>query len=271
MARGQKQTGTQGGGTGMAVGESGATSGQGNGDSTDYQAETRQSRQGNGPGRQLQQTGRRGGLQTTRWPGLLGGGIAASPWEMVRRMTEEMNQLFQSLGGTGAGPAGMLPDRRQTSATAPLLVPRTELIQQPDALLVRVDLPGLAADEIDVTVEDGLLTIAAERRQEDVQKSQGFIRSEMTYGTFLRTIPLPDGADEENIQAVVRNGVLEIRIPIEQRKQGRRVNVQSGQSDRTAALPGRGEGRTGEETPTAGEARAGSSGAQAGGSGEPRT
>jgi HSP20 family protein len=248
MAKGQKQTETQGTGTAFDT-ESDGTSGQGNGGSTEYQSETRQSRQGNGPGRQLEHTGRRGGLQTTRaWPGLLGGGIPASPWDLVRRMTEEMNQLFQSLGGTGAGPAGMLPDRRQTAgtvATPPLLVPRTEVIQQPDALLVRVDLPGLAPDEIDVTVEDGLLTIAGERRQEDVQEGEGFIRSELTYGTFLRTIPLPDGADEDNVQAVVRNGVLEIRIPIEQREQGRRVNVQSGQSDRTQALPGRGEERAG--------------------------
>jgi HSP20 family protein len=163
----------------------------------------------------------------------LGGGIPASPWELVRRMTEEMNQLFESLGGTGARPARMVPDRRQTSGMASLLVPRTEVIQQPDALLVRVDLPGLAADEIDVTVEDGLLTITGERKREDVQEGEGSICSELTYGTFFRTIQLPDGADEKNIEAVVRNGVLEIRMPIEQREQGRRVKVQADQSDRS--------------------------------------
>jgi HSP20 family protein len=276
MAKGQKQTETQGTGTAFDT-ASGGTSGQGNGGSTEYQAETRQPRQGNGPGRQLEHTGRRGGLQTTRgWPGLLGGGIPASPWELVRRMSEEMNQLFDSLGGTGAGPAGMVPDRRQTSGTAPLLVPRTEVIQQPDALLVRVDLPGLAADEIDVNVADGLLTISATRQQEDVREEGGFIRSELTYGTFFRTMQLPDGADEDNIEAIVRNGVLEIKIPIQQREQGRRVNVQSGQSDRTGALPG-GEGPSGGETVAVGEGRTGSetrtgsSAAQAGGSREPRT
>jgi HSP20 family protein len=260
MARGQRQTEPQGSG-------SESYSSKGNGGSTEYQPETRQSGQGNGPGRQLEHTGRRGGLQATRgWPGLLGGGISASPWELVRRMSEEMNQLFDSLGGTGAGPAGAVPDRRQTSGTAPLLVPRTEVMQQPDALLVRVDLPGLAADEIDVTVEDGLLAIAAERRQEDVQEGEGFIRSELTYGTFFRTIQLPDGADEDNVAAVVRNGVLEIRVPIEKREQGRRVNVQSGQSGSTEALSDRGEGRTGSEGLAGSEAGAGSSGAPAGSS-----
>jgi len=255
MANGQRQTESQGsgsesfsspGGTGTAFDtESGSTSGQGNGGSTEYQPETRQSRQGSGSQGQLEPTGRRGGLQATRgWPGLLGGGIPATPWELVRRMSEEMNQLFDSLGGTAAGAAGVVPDRRQRSGTAPLLVPRTEVIQQPDALLVRVDLPGLAADEIDVTVENGLLTIAAERQQEDVVEGKGFIRSEFTYGTFLRTIQLPDGADEENIVAVVRNGVLEVRIPIGRREQGRRVNVQVDQSDRNDARS------NGSETPS---------------------
>jgi len=288
MTKGQKQAESQGSGsestfsssedTGTAFGtESGGTSGQGNGGSTEHQRETRQ-RQGNGQGRQLEHIGRRVGLQTTRgWPGLLGGGIRANPWELVRRMTEEMNQLFESLGGTGAGPARMVSDRRQTLGTAPLLVPRTEVIQQPDALRVRVDLPGLTADEIDVTVEDGILTIAGERRREDVQEGEGFIRSELTYGTFFRTIQLPDGADEENVEAGVRNGVLDIRVPIEQREQGRRVNVQSGQPDRTEALSGRGEGPTGGGTPAGGEgqtsseAGTGSGGAPTSGSEAART
>ena len=266
MTRGQKQA--ESGGTGTEFGtESGGTSGQGNGGSTEYRPETRQSRQGNGQSRQLEHVGRRGGLQTTRgWPGLLGGGIPASPWELVRRMSEEVNQLFESLGGTGAGPAGMVPDRRQTSGTAPLLVPRTEVIQQPDALLVRVDLPGLAADEIDVTVEGGLLTIAAERRQEDVEEGEGFIRSELTYGTFFRTIQLPDGADEQSIDAVVRNGVLVIKVPIEKREQGRRVTVQADQSDSSEVRSNRSETQ-----PGGSEAQSGGSEAQSVGSHESRT
>ncbi len=255
------------GGTGTAVGtESGDATRQGNGGSTDYTAETRQSRQGNGPGGQVARTGRsRGrGLQATR---------GFRPWELVRRMSEEMNQLFESFGGTGAGPAGMVPDRRQTAGTAPLLVPRTEVIQKPDALLVLVDMPGLAPDEIEVTVENGLLTISGERRQENREEGEGFIRSELTYGTFFRTIQLPDGADEDNVEAIVRNGVLEIRIPIQQREQGRRVNVQPGQpdrtalSDRSAGEAGTGAGATGTGATGAGTSSAGTSGAGTSGSG----
>jgi len=215
------------------------TSGNG-GSETGYTPENRQSRQGNGGSRAMEHTGRRGGaLQATRgWPGLLGGGIPSNPWELVRRMSEEMNQLFESLGGTSAAPSGL--DRRQTMGTPTLMVPRTEVIQQPDALLVRVEMPGLAADEIDVTVEDGVLTIAGERTQEDRQEGEGFVRSELVYGTFFRSIPLPDGADEDNIVAIVRNGVLEITIPITHHEQGRRVNVQAGEgAEATRGEPGR--------------------------------
>lgn len=207
-----------------------STEGNGGTGDTSYRAETRQSRQDNGPSRALEHTGRRGGLQATRgWPGLLGGGIPSSPWELVRRMSEEMNQLFESLGGSAERVPGL--DRRRTTGTAPLLVPRTEIIQQPDALLVRAEMPGMTADEIDVTVEDGMLTISGERRQEEREEGEGFVRSELVYGTFFRSIPLPEGADEDNIVAVVRNGVLEITIPLSGREQGRRVNVQAG--DRT--------------------------------------
>jgi HSP20 family protein len=192
--------------------------------------------------------GRKSGLQATRgWPGLLGGGIPASSWELVRRMSEEMNQLFESLGGTGAGRTGI--DRRRSPGTAPLLVPRTEVIQQPGALLVRVEMPGMTADEIDVTVENGVLAITGERRREDREEGEGFVRSELVYGTFFRSIPLPDGADEKGIVAVVRNGVLEVTIPIsKQQHQGRRVEVQAGEG--SDSKPTRGEpGRTGSESP----------------------
>jgi HSP20 family protein len=222
-----------------------------------YNPETRQSRQGNGGSRAVERSGRGGALQARGLPGLLGGGIPASPWELVRRMSDEMNQLFESLGGTTAGPTGA--ERRRTSGSIPLLVPRTEVIRQPDALLVRVEMPGLAADEIDVTVEDGVLTIAGERRQEDREEGDGFIRSELVYGTFFRTIPLPDGADEDNIIAVVRNGVLEITVPIAEQQQGRRVNVQAGEGAESTRGGGTGgTGSSGAESSTAGSSTTGS-------------
>jgi len=182
------------------------------------------------------ETGSRRAL--TRWPTLLSG-VPASPWDLMRRMSEEMGQLFESLGGTSAGLAPLPQADRSVSgrqsgapsnvgpASPPVLVPHIELEQRPGALVVRADLPGLTPDDITVSVDHGVLTISGERRQENRQEQDGFLRSELTYGEFFRTIPLPEGADENRVSAVFRNGVLEITVPVSDRQQGRRVTVQS--------------------------------------------
>jgi HSP20 family protein len=156
----------------------------------------------------------------------------------MRRMSEEMNQLFQSLGGTGGGLAQLgqraPATRRQSEGTGdldlaapPILVPHIEVQQRRGELMVRADMPGLQPEDINVTVDHGVLTISGERREEHRDERDGFVRSEVTYGTFFRTIPLPEGADENRLSATFRNGVLEIRIPVSDREQGRRVRVQS--------------------------------------------
>ena len=141
-------------------------------------------------------------------------------------MSEEMNQLFESLGAGRNAPARQ-PGSSEFGIAAPLLVPNIEVEQRGGDLVVRADLPGLKADEINVSVDRGRLTVSGERRQENREEREGFIRSEMSYGTFYRTIPLPEGADENRVAATFRNGVLEITIPVSEREQGRKVQVQS--------------------------------------------
>ncbi len=184
--------------------------------STQENAVTR--REGNGSRRG--ETGR----SLTRWPSLLAGS-PASPWELMRRMSEEMNQLFESLGAARTAPGRSGPS--DFGIAAPMLVPEIEVEQRGSDLVVRADLPGLKADEINVSVDRGRLTISGERRQENREEREGFIRSEVSYGTFYRTIPLPEGADESQVTATFRNGVLEITIPVSEREQGRKVQVQS--------------------------------------------
>jgi HSP20 family protein len=185
--------------------------------STQENAATR--REGNGS--QRGETGR----SLSRWPALLAGS-PASPWELMRRMSEEMNQLFESLGGSGTAPARG-PGATEFGSAAPMLVPHIEVEQRGGDLVVRADLPGVAAEDITVLVDRGRLVISGERRQENREEREGFIRSEISYGTFYRVIPLPDGADETQVTAAFRDGVLEITIPLSEREQGRKVQVQS--------------------------------------------
>jgi HSP20 family protein len=167
------------------------------------------------------------GRALSRWPAALLAGSPASPWELMRRMTEEMDQLFESLGGRRATPAGRQRGGMELGTAAPLLVPHIDVQQRGNELVVKADLPGLRPEDINVAVDRGVLTISGERRQEEREEREGFIRSEISYGSFYRTIPLPDGADEERVAATFRNGVLEVTIPVSERQQGRRVQVKS--------------------------------------------
>jgi HSP20 family protein len=109
-----------------------------------------------------------------------------------------------------------------------MVVPEIEVVERPNAMVVRADLPGVKPDEVSVTVDDGLLTISGERREERREERDGVVHSEVAYGAFSRDIPLPDGADDDRISASFRDGVLEIEIPVDQqRSRGRRIAVRS--------------------------------------------
>jgi HSP20 family protein len=184
-----------------------------------------------------------GGMGVTR------PGIPPSPWELMGRMSEELTQLFDSIGGAGTaasrGQTGITSRRSRGTGTeaaataAPvLLIPNIEVLQRPGAMVVRADLPGLDADEIDVSVDNGMLVISGERTQEQQDASDGFVRSEVLYGAFYRAIPLPDGADENNIVAAVSNGVLEVTVPVSERDASRRVQVRNAEGEKSGSSEG---------------------------------
>jgi HSP20 family protein len=161
----------------------------------------------------------------------LGVGRILSPWDLMRRMTAELDRLVTADAGTTA------TTRRNASGAATrddaddLLradwVPRLEIVQRDNAIVARVELAGLTPDEVDVSVQDGMLTISGERKIENREQDQGVMRTERAYGTFFRAIPLPEGADEDNISATFRDGVLELNIPISEPARGRRIDVRS--------------------------------------------
>jgi HSP20 family molecular chaperone IbpA len=88
--------------------------------------------------------------------------------------------------------------------------------------VVRVELPGIDPEkDVEITVDDGVLTVKAERREE---KKEGG-RSEFRYGSFTRTVTLPTGADEENVAASYSDGILEVRTPIEEAAKAERKRI----------------------------------------------
>ena len=168
------------------------------------------------------------------WSGQLRSGYPASPWDLMRSMSEEIDRLWDNFAGVrgGASPFGLTTQRALRGAPgvsgrefSGVWSPQIEILQKPNALLLQADLPGLKPDDVDVNVEDGMLTISGERKQEQKDEGEGFWRSERSYGAFYRAIPLPDGADEEKIAASFKNGVLEVNIPLTGKVGGRKIKI----------------------------------------------
>ncbi len=93
-------------------------------------------------------------------------------------------------------------------------------------LVVRAELPGIDPDkDVELTVTDGMLHIEAERREEEKTEDKGYLRHELRYGSFSRSLPLPEGVTEADVTASYKDGILEIRIPAPQPEPAKKIPV----------------------------------------------
>lgn len=124
--------------------------------------------------------------------------------------------------------ARMLPFR---GISMPRLADAEDLIQVEEyrkdgSLVIRADLPGIDPDrDVEVTVSGGMLHIEAERREEEKQEEEGYVRRELRYGALSRSLPLPGGVNEGDITATYKDGVLEIHVPEPEREPGQKIPV----------------------------------------------
>ena len=152
--------------------------------------------------------------------------LRMSPFSLMRRFTEEMDQYFAQLGMDRGG--------QGTAAGSGLFVPPVEVVERDGTLTVRADLPGMTKDDIRVDMTENILTIAGERRAERKEKQDGVVHSERRYGMFRRQIALPEGVNAEQATANFKDGVLEVKMPALQRQaRGRQIDIQSGASSAT--------------------------------------
>lgn len=140
----------------------------------------------------------------------------ANPFQMMRRFTKDMERLFEDFHGFSFPNffrTDFAPFRMEFDKVG--WVPEIEVLENNGQFMVRADLPGLTKDDVKVEITDEMLTLAGERKEEKEEKLEGFYRSERSYGSFYRQIPLPEGAKTENAAATFRNGVLEITMPMQ--------------------------------------------------------
>jgi HSP20 family protein len=161
------------------------------------------------------------------------------PFQDLRSAQDEMAQmspmLAHSLGLYG---------QPQGSGTATAWAPALDISERKDAYLVTVELPGLKPEDLDITMEDGLLTIQGERQFTAESSEQQYHRVERRYGAFRRSITLPAHVTAEGIQASFEDGVLQILVPKAEEAKPKRIQVRPGRTEVTAAT---GEGASSQE------------------------
>jgi len=152
------------------------------------------------------------------------------PYSFMRRFSEEMDRLFGDFGFAGGLASGFGREfGRPADLERSMWSPQVESFDREGKLIVRADLPGLTKDDINVDITDDAIKIRGERRQEKEENEEGYYRSERSYGSFYREIPLPSGVNREEANATFRNGVLEITMPAPARQpSSRRIEIGEG-------------------------------------------
>jgi HSP20 family protein len=107
-------------------------------------------------------------------------------------------------------------------------VPPVDLVEADDHFVLKADLPGLSEADVSIEVQDGALTISGERKAEHETQERGWYRIERSFGSFSRSLTLPDGVDTDAISASFEHGVLEVRVPKPEQRKPRRVEISAG-------------------------------------------
>jgi HSP20 family protein len=148
--------------------------------------------------------------------------MALIRWEPVRELgtiQNEMNRLFNSFFDTPT-PANGNAFRRW--------IPAMDLVQTESSYVLTADLPGLTESDVNIELDDNVLTISGERKAEHEDRKAGYHRVERSYGSFRRSLTLPEGVDADAVKATFENGVLEVTVPKPVHQAPRKVQITVG-------------------------------------------
>jgi HSP20 family protein len=149
--------------------------------------------------------------------------MALVRWDATRELDSlqgEMNRLFSNFfetprsGGSGNG-----------NGVSRRWIPAMDLVETQDGFVLKADLPGMGEGDVNIELENNVLTISGERKTEHEAQHEGYYRLERATGSFSRALSLPEGIDHEAVAANFDNGVLTVRIPKPEQAKPRRVKI----------------------------------------------
>jgi HSP20 family protein len=143
-----------------------------------------------------------------------GGHSAVAP---VTHLQEEMNELFDRLFN-----ADWLGQERPTGWW-----PAMDLAERGDAIIVKAEVPGLKAEDIEISVEGNVLTISGEKKEAQEEKGENYYHCERRYGTFRRSVNLSQAVQVDQIKAEYHEGILTVTMPKSEQAKSKRIEVKS--------------------------------------------
>jgi HSP20 family protein len=133
-----------------------------------------------------------------------------------------VNQLFDDFFG-GRGDRSLAPFGEGWGAFSP----QVDLTETEDEIMISAELPGLSDEDIEVSLSGDVLTLSGEKKEEKEEKGKSYYRSERSYGSFRRAIPLPAEVDPEQVEAVFQKGVLTVSLSKTGKTKAKKISVKS--------------------------------------------
>jgi HSP20 family protein len=153
---------------------------------------------------------------------------ATTSWELFDDLLAAQDELLRLTAGRNGR-----PPQRDRAGGSMAWAPAVDICERTDAYLVTAEIPGVSADDVEVTFQDGLLTIQGERHRGTDASTEQVHRSERRHGAFRRSMTLPSHVEADKIEASAHDGVLQILIPKPLQTRAKRIQVRAG--DRGAA------------------------------------
>lgn len=141
--------------------------------------------------------------------------IRYQPWGLMRSLQEDIDRLFENRLALD-----------ETVASTSTWTPPVDIREEEERFVIHADVPGVRPEDIEVTMEQGVLTISGSRSGESRSEKEGYRRVERVTGRFFRRFTLPDTADSEAITAKSNHGVLEVVIPKQAKVMPRKISVE---------------------------------------------
>jgi len=159
--------------------------------------------------------------------------LVRDPFALMREMTSDFDRFF----GEPTRPFFRWPSLWKRAAAEIGWYPEIDVFEKDNRLVTKIDLPDMKKEDVKVEIADGQLAISGERKHEAEEKGEEFYRSEREYGSFYRSVPLPEGAKVDDVKATFTDGVLEVSVPLPARPEAkmRKIEIQESKAAKSAA------------------------------------